>query len=53
MILLLKITVLKESVSLQDLVEELKTICDAHKTTILCSDSGKCKGIHLNINGTT
>ena len=33
--------------------EELKTICNAHKATILCSDSGKCKGIHLNTDGTT
>ena len=29
---------------------ELKTICDAHKATMLCNDS---KGIHLNTDGTT
>ena len=33
--------------------EELKTICDAHKATVLCSDSGKSKGINLNTDGTT
>ena len=32
---------------------ELKTICDAHKATILCNDSVKTKGIHLNTDGTT
>lgn len=33
--------------------EELKTICDAHKATVLCSDSAKTRGIHLNTDGTT
>ena len=33
--------------------EELKTICDAHKATVLCSDLAKTRGIHLNIHGTT
>ena len=33
--------------------EEFKTICDAHKATVLCSDSGKSKGINLNTDGTT
>ena len=33
--------------------EELKTICDAHKATMLCSDSTKTRGVYLNIDGTT
>ena len=33
--------------------EELKTICDAHKATILCSDLAKCKWKYLNTDGTT
>ena len=33
--------------------EELGTICDAHKATILCSDSALTRGISLNTDGTT
>ena len=33
--------------------EELRTICDAHKASMLCSDSSKARGISLNTDGTT
>ena len=33
--------------------EELKTINDAHKAHIICSDVSKGKGIYLNTDGTT
>ena len=33
--------------------EELKTICDAHKATMFCSDSTKTRGVSLNTDGTT
>ena len=33
--------------------EELKTISNAHKATILCSDTIATKGIFLNTDGTT
>ena len=33
--------------------EELKTICDAHKATVICGDSAKSKQLHLNTDGTT
>lgn len=33
--------------------EELRTICDAHKATVICGDSTKSKQLHLNTDGTT
>ena len=33
--------------------EELKTICESHKATVLTSDAVKSKGIFLNSDGTT
>lgn len=33
--------------------EELKTICSAHKATVLCNDAAKTRGISLNTDGTT
>ena len=34
--------------------EELKTICNAHKATVICKDyAAKQKGLHLNTDGTT
>ena len=29
------------------------TICNAHKATMLCSDSAKTRGVSLNTDGTT
>ena len=33
--------------------EELRTICDAHKASMFCSDSAKARGLSLNTDGTT
>lgn len=33
--------------------EELRTICNAHKATVLCSDSAQTRGVSLNTDGTT
>ena len=31
--------------------EELRTICNAHKATMLCSDSANTRGVSLNTDG--
>ena len=33
--------------------EELKTICDAHKATVISELATNCKQLHLNMDGTT
>ena len=33
--------------------EELNTICNAHKASMLCTDSVRAKGVSLNTDGTT